>query len=271
MNQISWIFFTLTALFPLGCLKSLASKHDPQSGLDFLYLPPGRFLMGSPPNEPGRGSDEQLHEVVISQGFWIGRTEVTRGQWEQVMGSIERHPEKPNPFRNADPNLPIVSVSYGEIDCYMQRLEVQAPGQCFRLPTEAEWEYACRAGTTTTFYTGTMVKHTQANFDARFPYEGDRSAGTIERPTPVGSYPPNAWGLYDFHGNVWEWTSDWYGPYTTGVATDPRGPTSGALKVIRGGSWAFNAGSARSACRYHHDPKDWGHSLGFRVVLVPKH
>ena len=249
--------------------KADGPRCDAASGMRFVFLPPGRFLMGSPPGEPGRGTDESQHEVVLTRGFWIARMEVTRAQWERVMGPGERHPEKPNPFRSGDPNLPVVAVSYRDIEVYLRRLEARSPGQRFRLPTEAEWEYACRARTTTPFHTGLRLRETQANYDARLQDGGDAPGRTPKRPAPVGSYPPNAWGLYDLHGNVWEWTSDWYGPYPHGTAIDPLGPAQGTLKVIRGGSWAFGAGSARSACRYHHDPRDWGYSIGFRVVWVP--
>lgn len=244
-------------------------RREPQSGLMFLFLPPGRFLMGSPPSEPGRGSDEPQHPVVLSRGFWMGQMEVTRAQWQRVMGPRERHPEKPNPFAQDDPRFPVVSISYHDARRFLRRLERWAPGQRFRLPTEAEWEYACRAGTPTAFHVGDQVGADQANLDFRFPSTAGAMVPSFERPAPVGSYPPNAWGLFDLHGNVWEWTSDWYGPYPTHEVQDPRGPAQGTQKVIRGGSWAFSAASARSACRYQHPPGDWGHSVGFRVVWEP--
>jgi formylglycine-generating enzyme required for sulfatase activity len=225
--------------------------------------------MGSPTTEPERGGDESQHLVSLSHGFWMGQMEVTRAQWERVMGRRQRHPEKPNPFATGDPQWPVVAVSYQDIQVYLGRLRELAPGQRFRLPTEGEWEYACRAGTTTAFPGGAGLDATQANIDARFPYGQGSPGGALERPAPVGSYPPNAWGLYDLQGNVWEWTSDWYGPYPAEPVVDPRGPAHGTRKVIRGGSWAFSAGSARSASRYQHAPGDWGYSLGFRVVWVP--
>jgi formylglycine-generating enzyme required for sulfatase activity len=199
--------------------------------------------------------------VTLTRGFWLGRTEVTRAQWERVMGPAELHPDKPNPFRHLDADLPMVSVSYADVQVYLRRLEALAPGERFRLPTEAEWEYACRAGTTTAFSTGARLPRSRAAFD-------DRSGAFPSRPVRVGSYPANPWGVHDMHGNVWEWTSDWYGPYPASPVAGPRPPAERALKVIRGGSWAFGADSARSACRYHHDPRHWGYSLGFRLVWV---
>jgi formylglycine-generating enzyme required for sulfatase activity len=243
--------------------------REPGSGLSFVFLPPGRFLMGSPTGEPERGRDEGQHLVVLSRGIWMGQLEVTRAQWERVMGGMERHPGKPNPFAGGDSQLPVVAVSYRDIQGYFDRLQTLAPGQRFRLPTEAEWEYACRAGTSTAFHGGPALDASRANIDARFPYGKGSPGPVLDRPTPVGSYPPNAWGLYDFHGNVWEWTSDWYGPYSSSSVLDPRGPVRGTRKVIRGGSWAFSASSARSAARYQHAPGDWGYSLGFRVVWEP--
>lgn len=243
----------------LGCRPR--TRVEPRTGLAFAYLPPGTFLMGSPEGEPGRGKDEARHPVTLTRGVWMGRTEVTRAQWERVMGPAERHPEKPNPFRDADPGLPMVSVSHADVLAFLRRLEALAPGERFRLPTEAEWEYACRAGRATAYHGGDTLGPEDAAFSTR--------DAPLHQPRPAGSHPPNAWGLHDLHGNAWEWTSDGYAPYPPGPAVDPQGPPSATLKVLRGGSWAFDAASARSAARYHHDPADLGHSIGFRVVWIP--
>ena len=144
----------------------------------------------------------------------------------------------------------------------------KAPSLRFRLPTEAEWEYACRARTTGPFATGENLTTAQANYNGRQPY-GSFSAGDFRRkPTAVGTFPLNPWGLGNMHGNVWEWTADWYGPYTETASAniDPQGPPSGEKRVIRGGSWFFDANSARCALRYTHAPQDRGFSLGFRVA-----
>lgn len=263
--------FIYSALITLGGLAGVGPLYrlEPISRIEFVYLPPGHFLMGSPQEELERNADETQHEVHLTKGFWIGRMEVTRAQWEHVMGPIEGHPNKPNPFRFDNPSIPMVSISFFDIEDYLARLNALSKGQRFRLPTEAEWEYACRAGTVTTFNTGLKLEESQSNLDARVQYGAQTIGVALQRPSPVGSYPPNAWGLYDFHGNVWEWTSDWYGLYPSGISVNPKGPRRGTLKVIRGGSWAFNASSARSACRYHHNPEDWGSSLGFRVIWEP--
>ena len=249
-----------------ACHRALPAWREPATGMAFVHLPPGRFRMGSPATEAGHREDETQHEVTLTRGFWMGREEVTQGEWRRVMGDAEPHPEKPSLFRQGDPRYPVVSVSYADVAAFLHRLETLSPGNRFRLPTEAEWEYACRAGTTSPFSTGQSLTTAQADLDAR---AADGSGAWLGHPAPVGSYAPNAWGLQDLHGNAWEWTSDWYGPYPAGPAADPQGPAQGSLKVIRGGSWYFDAANARSAARATHAPEDWGFSLGFRVVREP--
>lgn len=229
---------------------------EPFTGERFIHIPAGRFLMGSPPDEPGHREDEIEHGVTLTRGFWMGRCEVTQGDWNRVMGTGEPHPGKPSPFRAGDPRYPVMSVSYEDVARFLHKLDTLSPGNHFRLPTEAEWEYACRAGSTTAYATGARLTGAQARIKG-------------SHPAPVGSYPPNAWGLCDLHGNAWEWTSDWYGPYPASPVLDPQGASTGTLKVIRGGSWAFGEDSARSADRYTHAPGDWGYSLGFRIIREP--
>ena len=137
----------------------------------------------------------------------------------------------------------------------------------YTLPTEAQWEYACRAGTTTPFHFGDSLSSNQANFDGNYPY-GAEKGPYLERTTPVGTYAPNAWGLYDMHGNVWEWCYDWYGEYTAGDAADPHGPETGSDRVVRGGAWDIYAQFCRSACRFRFDPGRRYRILGFRVAAV---
>lgn len=205
----------------------------------FVRIPAGTFIMGSPPDVP--------HRVVISRAYYVSSTEVTQGQWTTVMGS------NPSFFKDGGPNLPVERVTWYDVQAFLQRLNARGEGH-FRLPTEAEWEYACRAGTKTAYAFGDGLSKNAANFDGH-------------RPAAVASYAPNPWGLYDMHGNVWEWCADEYCPYPNHEVRDPVNQCGSRFKVIRGGSWYFGADSARSALRYTHEPQWKGFSIGFRVVL----
>jgi formylglycine-generating enzyme required for sulfatase activity len=220
------------------------------TGMQFVLIPAGKFVMGSPPTEPGREPQEVQHLVSITHSFYLGRYEVTQRQWQRVMGS------NPSFFKACGPECPVERVNWYEANTFIQRFEALT-SQGFRLPTEAEWEYACRAGTTTPFSTGSTLTTNQANYD------GERFRGSTVR---VGSFPPNAWGLFDMHGNVWEWTSDLDCPYPDAATVDPTETCRAEYRVIRGGSWNFDANSARSALRYTHRPEDSGFGVGFRVV-----
>jgi len=236
------------------------SWREPVTGMEFVELPAGRFRMGSPPTEPGHESQERLHDVVLTRSFWLGRTEVTQGQWKRVMG------DDPSHFRDLADDLPVERVNLFDVERFLARLAELSPGSRFRLPTEAEWEYACRAGTTTAYPGGDRLSTDQGNYDGRYPLPGQPPGEDRERPTPVASFAPNAWGLFDMNGNVWEWTADEHCPYPEGESVDPLARCASPLHVIRGGSWVFNADSARCAVRYTHAPKDLGFSLGFRAV-----
>jgi formylglycine-generating enzyme required for sulfatase activity len=224
-----------------------------------VRIPAGRFVMGSPSDEASRGADEVLHDVTLSQPFFIGAHEVTQREWRDVMGTSPSH------FAGCDA-CPVERVSDSDVDAFLQRLNSESSRFRYRLPTEAEWEYACRAGTKTPFSTGENLTTAQANYNGNFPYAAFPRGVYRARTTPAETLAPNAWGLYDMEGNVWEWVSDWYGPYPDGAATDPHGPASGSKRVIRGGSWYFDANSARCALRYTHRPQDRGFSLGFRLA-----
>ncbi len=226
------------------------------------------FLMGSPENEKSRSSDEMQHPVKLTQGFWMGKYPVTQGQYEVVTGN------SPSEFRSRGRGCPMETDNYSDGGAFVEALNSPygTAAGCFRLPTEAQWEYACRAGTTTAFCYGNDLDSTMANFDGRHPY-GEGKVGVWRGKTvPVGQFRPSAWGLHDMHGNVWEWCVDWYGPYLTGESTDPGGPSSGSERVVRGGSWDSGGWGCRSAYRYN----DVGGMLtftnegvGFRVVLSP--
>ena len=236
--------------------------------LELVHIRAGSFWMGSPAEELERYGDETLHRVMLTKDFWLGRYEVTQGQWMVVMGS------NPSVFQNGD-RYPVEQVSWEEAMDFcrkvteMERSAGRLPaGYEYMLPTEAHWEYACRAGTTTPYSFGSALNGDKANCDGNYPYGGIGKGRYLQRTSEVGSYAPNAWGLYDMHGNVWEWCRDWFGDYPSGSATDPTGPSSGSGRVLRGGSWSFSAGCCRSAYRDCSDPADRYYNIGFRVALA---
>lgn len=265
--------FMLSLLLCLSCVAKKASPPegwiDPVSGVEFVRITKGSFNMGGSGAVADSLIAAPLHPVELTADFWMGRTEITRKQWERLMGSEELHPDKPNPFRKDDPDYPMVSVSFQDVERYLEVLNNREGAWHFRLPTEAEWEYACRAGTGTEFAFGDRLTDSLANYRADLPSHLSRPGRAVGHPAPVGSYPPNPWGLYDMHGNAWEWVSDWYAPYTD-LSVDPKGPDHGNEKVLRGGSWFFGAENARSASRRTHAPGLWGFSIGFRVVAEPR-
>jgi formylglycine-generating enzyme required for sulfatase activity len=247
-------------------------------GMKLALIPAGRFKMGSPASERERESEETQHEVAITRPFHMGVYEVTQGQYEKVMG---KNPSFFGPANGGSPEHPVDQVMWGDAVEFCRKLsdlpEERAAGRAYRLPTEAEWEYACRAGTSTTFHFGNSLSSTQANFNGNFPYGGAAKGPYLGRPAKVGSYSPNAFGLYDMHGNVQEWCADWYDPsyYSRGSGEDPKGPTAGVVRtgfesdyflVVRGGSWLDEARGCRSAYRFRFMPSDRYRLVGFRVV-----
>ena len=256
-----------------GQLKRSDGQVEPSrlGALEMVKIEPGTFLMGSPGREADRANDEGPQtQVTISKGFWMGKYEVTQGQYEAVMGN------NPSTFKGGT-NLPVETVSWLDASNFCAKLterERQAgrlpTGYVYRLPTEAEWEYACRAGTTTATAYGDSLSSSQANFDGNFPYGGAAKGAYLGKASKVGSYAPNAWGLYDMHGNVWEWCLDWYsGSLPSGSVIDPKGSTSGSSRVDRGGGWGYSGGICRSAIRSYYSPVNRNFSIGFRVVLAP--
>ena len=222
-------------------------------GIPVRWIPPGSFMMGSPISEEGHYSDETQHEVVLSQGFFMAETECTQGQWELVMGS--------NPSNFKGTNRPVEEVSWHEAVKYCRKVTIKQSGEGtlpvaweWRLPTESEWEYAARSG-------ATGVRH--GELDTIAWWSGNSGSETHA----VGDKQPNAWGLHDMMGNVWEWCSDWSGDYPTGGVTDPTGPKSGSNRIYRGGSWNSVAGYVRSSFRLSFEPGSSNHLVGFRPVL----
>lgn len=231
---------------------------DPVAGIEFIRLPPGTFRMGTPPAEHGREAQELLHEVTLTRPFSLGKHEVTQAQWTRVMGSNPSH------FTDCGPACPVEQVTLHDVEEFIRRLNERA-GPGYRLPTEAEWEYACRAGGSAPFGHTASLSSRDANIDGNFPY--DAPGGTARNTTSrTGYFPANAWGFHDMSGNVWEWTADWHCPYPGGPITDPTGSCRSEVRVIRGGSWKFDGNSARCGLRYTHRPQDRGYSLGFRLA-----
>ena len=221
------------------------------------------FLMGSPEGE-SEGKNETQHKVILSKGFWMAETETTQGLWEEVMGNNPSH------FKNAGKNAPVEQVSYKDIEGFIKKVNDSGKlpvGMGVRLPTETEWEYACRAGTSTPFHTGGNLTTDQANYDGDYPYNGAAKGKNRRSTIAVGNLSANAWGLHDMHGNVWEWCSDWYGAYKGGTERDPAGASIGNFRVLRGGSWCYLAEDCRSANRVRFSPSRRSSSSGFRLVI----
>jgi len=258
----------------LGCLGILHSAPtlalEPRIvnslGMTFVLIPPGTFMMGSPSQEAHRDADERLHQVVLTRPFYLQISEVTLGQWRRVMGRgfFSRH--------RGEDSFPVRTVSYFDCQEFIEAINRLDAGR-YRLPTEAEWEYAARAGTTTAYCWGDTLSCSQAMFGNntakdRTCVPSVRSRGfPVDSPAPVMSYPPNPWGLYDMHGNLWEWCSDWYGPYPHEAVTDPKGPDSGSKRVRRGGSWFKYDYYCRSANRNTGHPASRYRTTGFRLVM----
>ncbi|MFY0563815.1 formylglycine-generating enzyme family protein [Archangium lansingense] len=245
-------------------------------GVKLRWCPAGTFIMGSPPGEPERRPGEDQVEVMISKGFWMGQYEVTQGEWARVMGAF---PAEFNVGQGDD--FPMYRVTYFEVEDFSRRLTelAHASGELpadweFRLPTEAQWEYAARAGTTTPTSFGTSLSSTQANFQGR-PYNGGAPGPSINQTTPVGSYPPNPWGLYDLYGNVNEWCRDWVHEQLPG-GVDPdsysvRGETNrdGTYpRARRGGCYADDGWACRAGFRQRFEPERRHEHIGFRIVAV---
>ena len=282
---------TRFVLSSMGLRSRWRARLNPRPYFPGLaWIPPGKFMMGSPTSEAERFENETQHEVTLTKGFWMGKYEVTQEEYTSVIGS------NPSYFRNGvdaissgtggnvtnDVRHPVENVTWHDATNYCAKLtqgdrsagKIPA-GYSYRLPTEAEWEYACRGGTTTAFHFGNAIRQGMANFYTLLEY--DSAVGSQQQPNnrwigrtvETGSYAPNAYGLYDIHGNVWEWCSDRYGDYGNAAAIDPTGPTSGDYRVFRGGGGGYYGGYCRAAFRSIIVPDYRDYGIGFRVVLSP--
>ncbi|OAI54444.1 hypothetical protein AYO44_14980 [Planctomycetaceae bacterium SCGC AG-212-F19] len=247
-------------------------------GMKLALIPAGKFAMGSPASEEERDPGEVQHDVTITRPFYMGVFHVTQGQYEKV---LEKNPSFFHPKNGGSPDHPVDQVVPGDAAGFCQKLsnlpEEKKAGRSYRLPTEAEWEYACRAGTKTAFHCGDSLSSKQANFNGNFPAGGAAKGPYLARTEKAGTYPPNAWGLHDMHGNLWQWCADWYDPdyYKNSPKEDPKGPPKGVMStgfredffvVVRGGCWLDEARGCRSAYRFRLMPSERYRWAGFRVA-----
>lgn len=256
-----WSFVCLPLLCLGLCFSSAAvaaaKTHTNSIGMEFVLIPAGSFMMGADKNfEDASDSETPKHKVTISKPFYLGKYEVTQAQWAAVMGG--------NPSQFKGRSNPVDSVSWDDVQVFIKRLNAKEGGNRYRLPAEAEWEYAARAGTESTYSFGD-----DADSLGQYAWYDGNSG---EKTHPVGQKQPNAWGLYDMHGNVWEWVQDWYGEnyYRRSPGTDPKGPSTGSYRMARGGGWADSAGGCRSAFRNGYTPDSRISSYGFRLALSPE-
>jgi len=259
--------------------------------IEWASIPAGTFIMGSPQHEVSRGINETQHQVTLS-AFKMSKYEITVGQFKAFVDATgyktdaEKGKRKPSgskilswermdfikirgvswkcdEFGNLHPatesNYPVIHISWNDASAF-------AAWMGCRLPTESEWEYACRASSTDPFNTGKNLTTCQANYDGNYPYRNNKRGGYRKKILPVGSFDPNAWGLYDMHGNIWEWCNDWYGTYSKAAQTNPEGPATGSRRVVRGGSWFSCSWYCRSAFRTRNKPSDRNCNIGFRLV-----
>jgi formylglycine-generating enzyme required for sulfatase activity len=262
--------------------NDLAAGITNSIGMKLVLIPAGTFMMGSPETEWGRSADERPHEVAITRPFYLGVYEVTQAEYQRVIG---HNPSwfcatgggKDKVAGMDTDRFPVENVSWNDAFRFCRKLselpEEKRQGSVYRLPTEAEWEYACRAGAPAghPFHFGPSLSSEQANFDGHFPYGVAPTGQHLDHTTATGSYPANAFGLHDMHGNVWEWCADWHEAdyYKSSPREDPSGPGGGWVRVLRGGCWADDGRSARAAFRLRGVPTDQNGHIGFRVALVP--
>ncbi len=235
---------------------------------EMVVIPVGTFLMGSPQDEEGRFDEEgPQHRVTISRRFALGRYAVTFEEYDHFCGVTGR--EKPLDSEWGRGRRPVINVSWNDAQVYLEWL-TGATGQPYRLPTEAEWEYTCRAGTTTAYGFGESIRQTQANFNLGYANESGGEQRLGQRSVAVGYFPANCWGLHEMHGNVWEWCNDCWSAYTLRTTLSSQTQTDALIaeRILRGGCWANDARNVRSACRTKLEPRSLGHNIGFRCARV---
>ncbi|KPA12857.1 serine/threonine protein kinase [Candidatus Magnetomorum sp. HK-1] len=239
--------------------KSKKAMITNSIGMNFVYIHPGTFIMGSPPDEPGRETDETRHVVTLTNGYFIQTTEITQGQWKEIMGN------NPSVFNTCGDNCPVENITWNNVQSFIDKLNQKEGTDKYRLPTEAEWEYAARAGTTTAIPNGQMIE-TSCEYDSNMDEMG-WYCGNADKTHPVAQKKPNKWWLFDMHGNVWEFCQDWYDSYPVDPVVNPVGPGSGPYRVLRGGSWRSpGANSSRSASRHNISSKSYYNNVGARLV-----
>lgn len=245
---------------------------EPTTNMEFVWVAndPDCFMMGSPADESGRDFDEKIHRVCLENGFWMEKHEVTQAQWSIIMKNrLRARPSENTSVFHDTNNFPVENVSFNDIQQFINILNSQGDEK-FRLPTEAEWEYAVRAGTTTPYYSGNCISDSQANSSSEFEYNycGGKGGNPIEGTISVGSYEPNPFGLYDMSGNVWEWTCSSYDKNYTGQEERCANPNENSFRVIRGGGWNYAEKYLRSAARFRYNLNQRDPSVGFRLVRI---
>lgn len=256
-----WLLWGLVCFCSLGTASGLSISKETSLvsnsvGMTFVKISPGSFFQGASSDDPDFDIDEVRRQVTISKAFYLQTTEVTQGQWLALME------KNPSAFSMCGEQCPVERVNYEMIQAYITKLNELEKEAYYRLPTEAEWEYAARAGSQTPFNTGDCLSGSQANVNGMVVREGCSSFDRSRGPVAVSSYSPNAWGLYDMHGNVWELCEDWYAPYSPEAVVDPKGPNETQFRVLRGGSWRFYPSFSRSANRL----KAFRNIGGFRLI-----
>ncbi len=262
-SVVAFIMLVMGSI-PTSCFAGNGNNETyvNQLGMEFVFIRASAFMMGSPAHELGRNPDEVQHKVKLTKSFYMQRSEVTQGLWFRVMGMNPSH------FQDCGNDCPVEFISWNDCQEFLKRLNEQEGGNKYRLPTETEWEYACRAENASAFANGTITQ-IGCGYDKNLDAMGWYCGNSGKKPHPVAEKMPNAFGLYDMHGNVWEWVQDWYDEYPLEDVSDPRGPASGSSRVLRGGGWHEDTEGCRSAVRLGRPPDSRAGTLGFRVVRDP--